>query len=148
MIVRKNILEDERLSAKSKYDRILSLYAKLLRGDLVRKEQMVAEFEVNARTIQRDMDDIRAFLSNNTLGVCYGKRLVYDRRQGGYRLEMQGNERFKNGEMLAVYLLLRGSEELSPDEQNALVRKFLDLCGGDEALRRFIEEIHTRENKD
>lgn len=143
----KNILEDKRLSGKSKYDRILSLYTKLLRGDLVRKDQMATEFDVNTRTIQRDLDDIRAFLSNNTLGVCYGKRLVYDRRQRGYRLETQENERFTNGEMLAVYLLLRGSEVLSSDEQNVLVRKFLDLCGGDEALRRFIEEIHTGENK-
>lgn len=137
------------MTGKSKYDRILSIYAKLMQGEIVRKAEMAAEFHVNGRTVQRDLDDIRAFFSNNTLGICYGKQLVYDHRQRGYRLEMTEDDRFSSGEVLAVSLLLMDSGVLSPEERTVFVQKFLErsIKRGEKAHRFVQEELVRREEK-
>ena len=68
---------------KSKYDRILSLYEKLNIGDIVSKSEEANRFGVSERTIQRDIDDIRAFFDNNSLNVRLGKNIFYERARGG-----------------------------------------------------------------
>ena len=74
------------MAKKSKYDRILSLYTVLNAGEMIEKAECAREFGVNERTIQRDIEDLRAFYQENTLGVGHGKTVVYDRARGGYLL--------------------------------------------------------------
>lgn len=66
-----------------KTERILSLYDRMLENKLVRKSVEADRFEVNERTIQRDIDDIRAYLANDPINH---RELVYDRKQNGYVL--------------------------------------------------------------
>ena len=119
---------------KSKYDRILSLYAKLCAGEWIHKSQAAKEFSVNERTIQRDIDDIRAFFENNTLGIGHGKALIYDRRQNVYRLEDEDNAPLSKSELLAVCLMLSG-------EQNETVLKLLRCCGAETSAEVFIRNV-------
>ena len=46
-----------------KIERVLGIYTKLMNGDLVNKMQEAQKYGVNERSIQRDIDDIRNFLS-------------------------------------------------------------------------------------
>jgi len=43
-----------------KIERILGIYAKLINGRLVRKAEEANNYSVSERSIQRDIDDIRA----------------------------------------------------------------------------------------
>jgi predicted DNA-binding transcriptional regulator YafY len=72
-----------------KIERVLNMYTRLLNGELLQKDKESARFKVNKRTIQRDMDDIRAYLAND---MDYDRRLVYDRGQKGYTLIQNHNE--------------------------------------------------------
>lgn len=71
-----------------KYERILGIYQALMNGQLVSKAEMASRFEVDIRTIQRDIDDIRAFLADAKIFDIYIKeqKIIYDRDQGGYRV--------------------------------------------------------------
>ena len=113
---------------KSKYDRILSIYTMLNSGQIVNKSEMANEFGVNERTIQRDIDDIRAFFFENTLGVGYGKTVVFDRSKKGYFLKDTDNSVFTNSEILAVCKILLESRSLVKDEMLPIIDKLLDRC--------------------
>ncbi len=65
----------------SKAERILSMYDRLLKGSVLIKAEEASRFEVDNRTIQRDLDDIRAHLSEE--GILE-MELVYDRKRMGY----------------------------------------------------------------
>ena len=47
------------------------------------KSDEANRFQVNERTIQRDLGDIRAYFDDN---FDYGRELVYDRAKKGYML--------------------------------------------------------------
>lgn len=113
---------------KSKYDRVLSLYSELTAGELINKKQAAMEFGVNERTIQRDLDDIRAFFGNNTLGIGYGKTVVYDRIRGGYRMQDADDTAFTNNEILAVCKILLESRSLVASEMMPIIQKLLKRC--------------------
>ena len=73
----------------SKAERILSMYDRLLKGGVLVKAEEATRFDVDTRTIQRDLDDIRAHLSEE--GVRE-KELVYDRNRMGYVLKKNQKE--------------------------------------------------------
>ena len=41
---------------------VLHIYSKIMSGGLVNKSELVREFGVNERSIQRDIDDIRSYM--------------------------------------------------------------------------------------
>ena len=51
---------------QNKNARILSLYTRLCDGKLINKSEEAKRFGVDERSIQRDIDDIRAFIKNST----------------------------------------------------------------------------------
>ena len=65
----------------SKAIRILSMYDRLYEGKMLVKSEEAVRFRVEPRTIQRDIDDIRAFLADEG-----GEQteVIYDRRKLGY----------------------------------------------------------------
>ena len=48
-----------------KIERVLSIYTKLLYGGVINKAEEANNFGVNERSIQRDIDDIRNFYTND-----------------------------------------------------------------------------------
>lgn len=83
------------MGAENQAVRVLSIYDKLVRGETVNKISEATWFGVNEKTIQRDIDAIRNFLSQSIVdGHGVVGEVVYDRRKKGYRLEVvAGSER-------------------------------------------------------
>lgn len=113
---------------KSKYDRILSIYAILNTGQVINKADTASEFGVTERTIQRDIDDIRAFYYNNTFDIGCGKSIIFDRNLQGYRLINKEDEMLNNSEILAVCKILLESRTLIKSEMIPIVKKLLQSC--------------------
>ena len=72
---------------KGKTDRVLSIYSKFINGEVVKKDEEALIYDVNERTIQRDIDDIRDFLVSDAENIGVLKSIVYDWQKKGYRLE-------------------------------------------------------------
>ena len=65
----------------AKAGRVLSMYDRLMEGKVLTKAAEAQRFGVDLRTIQRDLDDIRAHLAEEKHP---GMELVYDRKKMGY----------------------------------------------------------------
>lgn len=70
----------------SRTQRLLMLYTRLLKGEVVRKSEEAERYMVHERTIQRDLEDIRAFLDAEYREGS-GTTLIYDHAEKGYRLK-------------------------------------------------------------
>lgn len=71
-----------------KYYRVLYLYDHLKSGELINPEHTARLFEVDQRTVQRDISDIRCYLADGL--ALYGnctETIVYNKSKSGYMLE-------------------------------------------------------------
>lgn len=131
------------MTKKSKYDRILSLYTKLDNGELINKITEADRFGVSERTIQRDIDDIRAFFDNNSVNVGLGKKVVYDKKQNGYILTGADDEFLTGPECLAGCKILIDSRTLVKSEMDSIVKKLINYTPSKH--RKDIESLVSNE---
>ena len=80
-----------------KTTRVLELYQTFLSGKLINKQQAAEQYHVNARSIQRDIDSIRDFLSEQCAKEGIVRKIEYDKKENGYRLVTQEIERLSKG---------------------------------------------------
>lgn len=66
-----------------KVERIINLYNRVVEGEVLVKADEAARFGVNERSIQRDLEDIRAYFASDSES---NRELVYDRKKKGYVL--------------------------------------------------------------
>ena len=70
-----------------KVSRVLGLYLQLLDGQTIKKAAAAQKYGVNERSIQRDIEDIRAFCHDGmTVGNGTPCDIVYDCVETGYRM--------------------------------------------------------------
>ena len=111
-----------------KNNRILSIYTKLLNGQLIKKEEMAQTYGVNPKSIQRDLENIRKFLDNQIVEQGIRNQLIYDRKQKGYRLEQSDQVKLTNDEILAVSKILLDSRAFTKKEMMNILDKLLESC--------------------
>ena len=111
--------------------RLLSIYARLLNESVLNKRELAQEFGVTARSIQRDLESLWSFLSNEMLG----QNVVYDRAAGGYHLTKAAPKGLTNGEILAVCKILLESRSMRRDEMLPIRDKLVDCCVPEENRR-------------
>lgn len=112
--------------SESKTERILTIYRMLANGETVNKQKMADRFGVNTRSIQRDIEDIRAHLSENPeTGDAFS--VAYDHKQRGFRLT-GGTKKMSGGEFLAVCKVLLESRAFTKEELEPILEKLVDNC--------------------
>ncbi len=121
-----------------KVERIMSLYTRLLKGNVISKDEESKRFNVNKKTIQRDIDDIRAYLANNFES---NKELVYERKINAYRLTNINDENFTNSEIFTVCKILLESRALVNEEMMPIIDKLLRMCSPEKYKKRISELI-------
>ena len=108
-----------------KVERIISLYNRVVDGDIIVKADEAARYKVNERTIQRDIDDIRAYFAQDPDLNC---DLVYDRNKKGYLLVQNMHKALTNSEILTVCKIMLESRSLVKDEMYPIIDKLLQCC--------------------
>lgn len=127
----------------NKVERILSIYTRLMNGALINKAEEAAKFDVNERSIQRDIEDIRAFLESNSDDVGYNQ-LVYDHGAKGYRIERVCKISLKNSEMLALCKILLDSRAFTKEEMTDMLDRLVNCCVP-QSERKMIRELIRNE---
>lgn len=69
-----------------KVSRVLSLYQRLMEGEVVDKEVEAARYGVSARSIQRDISAINNFFEQETEKSGVINSIEYDKKSGGHYL--------------------------------------------------------------
>ena len=109
-------------SAKS--TRLLEIYARLVNGEILEKDRLAEEYHVSDRSIQRDMNSLRCFLSDQGLP----QELTYDYQNQGYKLVKRQPKELSNSEILAVCKILLDSRSMRKDEMLPILDKLVDCC--------------------
>lgn len=110
---------------KEKVFRVLEIYTKLLKGELIKKSEEAQYYGVHERSIQRDIDDIRAYLKHDQK-VC-DSVIRYIKSEKGYRL-VEAQTCLSNEEILAVCKILLSSRALVKDELEIVLDKLIQRC--------------------
>ena len=95
-----------------KVSRVLSLYQRLMEGEVVDKEVEAARYGVSARSIQRDISAINDFFEQETEKSGVINSIEYDKKKGGHYLSQIYKTRLTNSEILAICKILLDSTRL------------------------------------
>ena len=125
--------------------RVLSIYTKLLDGEIVNKTVEARKYGVNERTIQRDIDDIRNFFDEDVERAGYLRSIVYDRTEKGYRIEQANKMKLSNDEILAVCKILLDSRAFTKREMTDMLDRLVSCCTPKEDSKMVKELISNEE---
>lgn len=118
--------------------RLLNLYERLNKGEVVSKDALAKDFGVSLKTIQRDIDDLRAYLAE----IHFTEMEVsiqYDKAKNGYYLVRLEREWLTNEEVLALTKILLESRAFQKDELSRLIDKLIMQTAVND--RKTVEEI-------
>lgn len=126
-----------------KSDRLLCLYSKLVAGEVLSKAALAQEFNVTPRSIQRDIEALRCFFSEQK----QSQEIIYDHKEKGFRLINTVPRGLTNSEILAVCKILLESRSMRRDEMEPILGRLLDCAVPTEhqkAVRELIanEKLH------
>ena len=127
-----------------KYKRILQLYTRLLKGEVINKAKEAAAANVTERSIQRDLDDLRAFFDEQAANGKDSYELVYSRKEHGYLLHTKEATTFTDSEVLAVCKILLESRAFRKDELEPMLRKLINN-GVPREKQKAIKELISNE---
>lgn len=117
-----------------KTTRVLELYQDFLSGKLINKQQAAEQYHVNVRSIQRDIDSIRDFLSEQCAKEGIVRKIEYDKKENGYRLVTQEIEQLSKGEVLALCKILLESRAFTKEQVEKQLQIILTALRNNKSL--------------
>ena len=106
-----------------KITRILILYYRLSRGECISKAEFSIEHGITERTFDRDIEDIRIFLSE----IYTSKELIFDRERKVYHLTGCYEIEISVVEICAIIKILISSRAFNDEEMKGLVSAISEL---------------------
>lgn len=128
---------------REKTERVLEIYTKLMRGNLVNKAHEAKEYGVDERSIQRDIDAIRNFLDRNIEETGMMNSILYDRTKKGYRMQQTYKIKLTNSEILAICKILLDSRAFTKKEMEEMLHKLIECCVPQENQRMVTDLIRN-----
>ncbi|GAB6100534.1 hypothetical protein JCM16358_24130 [Halanaerocella petrolearia] len=110
------------MKKQSKSIRVLSIFERLNQGRVINRKSEAEKFSVSSRTIKRDIDTLRNYLSQ-----LYedGTQIIYNRDKKGYILQRDQKKWLTNRETLSLVKVLLESRAFSDQEMNQLLDKLI-----------------------
>ena len=116
------------MEKESKNFRTLDMFVRLSEGRTVNKAEEACRFGVDERSIQRDIDDIRAFIEEKQSNAGGQREIVYNRAKKGFVLEGESPSMMTNSEILAVAKILLESRAFTKRELQVILDKLVEGC--------------------
>ena len=133
------------MEKEDKIQRVLGLYTKLINGSVINKATEATNYNVNERSIQRDIDDIRNYLDQQGTEDGIMNSVEYDRQVKGYRLKQIYKLKFTNPEILAICKILLDSRAFTKKEMQGVLAKLIDSCVPEDNQKLVKEMISNEE---
>lgn len=122
------------------------MYVRLSEGKIIKKSEEAIVFGVDERTIQRDIDDIRAFLSERASSSLIDTRqIIYDRNKEGFIMKGSEGSLMSNDEILAVSKILLESRAFTKKEIGTILDKLIVGCVSPQNIKLVSELISNEQ---
>jgi len=112
----------------SKNERILDLYTRFCEGKTISKSEEAERFAIDERSVQRDIDDIRAFLDERATTGNDTRTIEYSRAKKCYSMVGSEGSMMTNSEILATSKILLESRAFTKKEMSAILDKMIAGC--------------------
>lgn len=112
----------------SKNERVLNLYTRFCEGKTIIKSEEAERFGVDERSIQRDIDDIRAFLDEQAITKNDTRTIEYSRAKKCYSMVGSEGSMMSNAEILATSKILLESRAFTKKEISVILDKMIAGC--------------------
>ncbi len=112
-----------------KVTRVLIMYQRLLHGNKIDKQMFMFEHDIDRRSFERDIDDIRLFLSENYTG----SELLYDREERVYYMTNLTVSRMHLPEAFAIAKMISNSSAFRRDEVYGMLNALISALSPSEA---------------
>ena len=110
----------EKKNTSAKYERLLELFFRAIRGESLSISGIAAEYGVSTKSVTRTMNELKIFLAEHR-ELVGNAELVYSYGDRCYRLEM--DEFLTNKELFALVEVLIGARAFSKEELLKLTGK-------------------------
>ena len=130
---------------QDKVKRILYIYSRLIDGEIVNRKTEADRFSVNVRSIQRDIDDIRAYLDEITANTGEQLDIIYSRKDKGYHLQQIYQQKLTSGEILAICKILLDSRAFPKKDMNQMLHKLIEAAVPQKDRKQVWELIRNEE---
>lgn len=137
-------MENDNFYSGFKYNRVLQIYTKLMKGEIINKAELAKYFGVGEKSIQRDIEDLRAFFENQTAEGRGRNILVYSRELKGYYLDSEKTDGLSKSEILAICKILLESRAFRKDEILPLIEKIIGSCN-DKNEQKILNDLIANE---
>lgn len=104
--------------------RLLNIYERLNKGERIIKERLAAEYGVSAKSIQRDIDDLRAYIAEAHYDESEAA-IIYDKSSNSYSLVHFEREWLTNEEAVALCKILLESRAFEKGELSVMIDKII-----------------------
>jgi transcriptional regulator len=113
-------------------------------GKVVNKSNEAKNHGVDERSIQRDIEEIKCFLDEDTSATGYKNKVVYDRGKKGYKLEKIYDTKLTNPEILSICKIILESRAFIKEEIQGILNKLITSCVPQEN-RKIVQELINNE---
>lgn len=117
-----------------KVKRILSIYERLNKGEIIVKSKEAKSFSVDPKTIQRDIEDLRDYFEESSLN----NSVVYDRKLKGYRISKKVGYDFSDKDIYVLSKILLESRAFTKVEMNRILDILKALSDDKNKLEKMI----------
>lgn len=120
---------EEKSSNDNSQQRVLAIYDRMIHGYRIRKEHLIDKYQVNARTIQRDMAVIRNMLDRDSREWDSRFRTVkFDRKTNEFYIDPPMKDLLKKEQAFIVLKMLMECRGLNKKELDEIVAKIIDCA--------------------
>ncbi len=127
-----------------KVSRVLSLYQRLMEGEVIDKEAEAAKYSVSARSIQRDISAINNFFEKEAEKSGVINTIEYDKKKGGHYLSQIYKTKLTNSEILAICKILLDSRAFIKKEMTSILDRMIDCCVPKDS-QKLVEDLISNE---
>lgn len=110
-----------------KITRILNFFYRLTSGEYINKSAFTMEHNITERSFDRDVEDIRIFLSE----IYTSTELIFDKKYNAYYLTGYCHSEISSVEILALLKILIDSRAFRKDEMVGLISTISNLISND-----------------
>lgn len=123
------------IDKKSKVARILDIYERFNEGEIIIKSKEAKRFNVDAKTIQRDIDELRFYFDQENLG---NKSIEYDRKINGYKISSKSGYDFGDRDIFVLSKILLESRAFTKEEMDRILNILKALSKDKDKIEKMI----------
>ncbi len=114
--------------SSAKHNRILDMCMRLTDGEVINKRTEAQRYGINERSVQRDIEDLRAFFEERGTRTGNRQELIYDRKINGYYLYYENSKQMSSSEVYALSKILLESRAFTKEELSVILDKVIQNC--------------------